>query len=127
MTRLYRSQRDKKIFGLCGGLAEAFHIDATVLRLIVVITAFFSVGTTIFIYIIASMVIPKESAYEGNHFAPTGASFNNSYSSKAHRQQPMQEQTSNIDEMMEDIEKKAMWKEIEQLRAKVAKYEKGDE
>jgi hypothetical protein len=33
---------------------------------------------------------------------------------------------SSIDEMMKDVEKKAMWKEIEELRAKVAKYEKGE-
>lgn len=122
MTKLYRSQTDKKIFGLCGGLAEAYNIDATVLRLIVVVTALFSAGTTIFIYIVASMVIPKEPGYEGNHYASAGASFGHDQ-----RYNPMHEEQSNIDEMMEDIEKKAMWKEIEQLRAKVDKYEKGDE
>jgi hypothetical protein len=31
---------------------------------------------------------------------------------------------SNIDDMMKDIEKKAMWKEIEELRAKLAQFEK---
>ena len=32
----------------------------------------------------------------------------------------------NIDEMMRDVEKKALQKEIEELRAKLANYEKGD-
>jgi hypothetical protein len=31
---------------------------------------------------------------------------------------------SDLDDMMKDIEKKAMWKEIEELRSKVAQYEK---
>jgi phage shock protein C len=33
---------------------------------------------------------------------------------------------SNIDAMMEDLEKRALKKEIEELRAKLAKHEKGD-
>ncbi|MNC16800.1 hypothetical protein D3C75_646620 [compost metagenome] len=40
--------------------------------------------------------------------------------------QQAQPANSSIDEMMKDVEKKAMWKEIEELRAKVAKYEKGE-
>jgi phage shock protein C len=33
MVRVYRSQTDKKIAGLCGGLAEAYRVDANVMRL----------------------------------------------------------------------------------------------
>lgn len=37
MKRLYRSTTDKKIAGVCGGLAEYFNIDPTILRVIFVV------------------------------------------------------------------------------------------
>jgi phage shock protein PspC (stress-responsive transcriptional regulator) len=47
--------------GLCGGLARHFNLDTTLVRLLVAAAAFFSFGTVLFIYIIASILIPKES------------------------------------------------------------------
>lgn len=61
MKKLYRSQSDHKITGLCGGLARWSGIDSTVLRLIAVAAAFFSFGTVLIFYIIASIIVPKES------------------------------------------------------------------
>ncbi|MDQ0194947.1 PspC domain-containing protein [Paenibacillus wynnii] len=60
MRKLYRSQRDKKISGLCGGLADWFGFDATVIRLIALIAAIFSFGSVLFFYFIASILVPKE-------------------------------------------------------------------
>jgi phage shock protein C len=37
MKRLYRSSTDKKIAGVCGGLAEYFNIDPTIIRVIFVL------------------------------------------------------------------------------------------
>lgn len=37
MKKLYRSQTDKKIAGVCGGLAEFFDIDATIIRVIFIV------------------------------------------------------------------------------------------
>lgn len=37
MKKLYRSQTDRKIAGVCGGLAEYFGIDATIIRIIAVV------------------------------------------------------------------------------------------
>ncbi|MDB5168618.1 MAG: PspC domain protein [Candidatus Saccharibacteria bacterium] len=37
MKKLYRSKTNKKIAGVCGGLAEYFNIDATVIRIIFII------------------------------------------------------------------------------------------
>ena len=58
MNRLYRSARDKKLFGVCGGIAEATGIDSTLIRIVLVITTFFSGGAPIPIYLIAAMVMP---------------------------------------------------------------------
>jgi phage shock protein C len=37
MKKLYRSQKDKKVAGVCAGLADYFNIDPTVVRIIFVV------------------------------------------------------------------------------------------
>lgn len=146
MKKLYRSQRDKKLFGICGGLAEVLNVDATLLRLVIVVTAFFSGGVLIPIYIIAALVIPKEptldnplmstwnqyGAGQSGYTVPQGGySYSNgpAYAAapKTHPEPVAANANEGLDHMMKDIESKAMWNEIQQLKAKLAKYEKGDE
>ncbi|MDD3612476.1 MAG: PspC domain-containing protein [Caldicoprobacterales bacterium] len=55
--KLYLSETDKKIFGVCGGLGEYFDIDSTIVRLIWVIIALSGVG--ILAYLIAGLIIPN--------------------------------------------------------------------
>ena len=57
--KLYRSRTDKKICGVCGGLAQYLNMDVSVLRLIVVLLSLF-VGGGIIAYIICALVIPEE-------------------------------------------------------------------
>ena len=57
--RLYRSRTDKVIGGVCGGLADYFDIDPTLVRLSVVLLVFFSGGLVIPCYFISWLVIPK--------------------------------------------------------------------
>ncbi len=58
--KLYLSETDKKIAGVCGGIAERFDVDSTILRLAVVflalVTAIFPVVIT---YFIAWVIIPN--------------------------------------------------------------------
>ncbi|CAH1218234.1 hypothetical protein PAECIP111892_04572 [Paenibacillus auburnensis] len=61
MKKLFRSETDKKVTGLCGGLARYFNLDTTLVRLLVAAAAIFSFGTVVFIYIVASIIVPKES------------------------------------------------------------------
>ncbi|WP_435923687.1 PspC domain-containing protein [Paenibacillus sp. DYY-L-2] len=60
MKKLYRSVTDKQISGLCGGIARYFNTDPTVVRLIALIAALCSFGTVVAIYLIASIIVPKE-------------------------------------------------------------------
>lgn len=59
--RLYRSRRDRKIAGICAGLAEYFGIDPTLMRVAWVILAFLSAGLALLPYIVLIFVIPDES------------------------------------------------------------------
>lgn len=56
---LVRSRTDRVIAGVCGGLAEYFHIDATVIRLLFVVVAFAG-GSSAFIYILLWVLMPNE-------------------------------------------------------------------
>ena len=58
MKKLYKSKTDKKLFGVCGGLAEYFNVDSTVMRLLVVFLALF-VGCGLLAYLIAALIIPS--------------------------------------------------------------------
>ena len=58
--RLYKSRQNRMISGVCGGIAEYFNIDPTVVRLIAVLLGFFAgafIGGVI-IYFICAAVIP---------------------------------------------------------------------
>lgn len=57
--KLYKSSRDKKICGVCGGIAEYYNMDSTIVRLIaVLITVAF--GSGILAYIILALVMPND-------------------------------------------------------------------
>lgn len=56
--RLTLSMHDRKIAGVCGGLADYFGIDATVVRLVFVLLIAVG-GSGIAIYLIAWIVVPS--------------------------------------------------------------------
>ncbi len=55
--RLYKS-RDKKVSGVCAGIAEYFGIDPTLIRLLWAIGTLFTIGTGILAYVICAFIIP---------------------------------------------------------------------
>jgi len=56
---LYRSRTNRSIAGVCGGIAEFFGIDSTILRLITLFLILFG-GLSLWVYIILWIVIPSE-------------------------------------------------------------------
>lgn len=63
IKRLYLAASDKKISGVCGGIAEYLEVDSTVIRLAwVVLTVLTGVAPGVIGYIIAAMVIPNPPA-----------------------------------------------------------------
>ncbi len=59
--KLYRSAKDKKIAGVCGGLGEYFDIDPTIIRLIW-LAMLFAAGSGVLAYIIAWIIVPEKPA-----------------------------------------------------------------
>lgn len=59
MKRLYKSTQNRMIFGVCGGIAEYFNIDPTLVRLGAAALALFGIGSPVIVYIIAAIIIPE--------------------------------------------------------------------
>lgn len=57
--RLTKSRTDRKLCGVCGGLAEYLNLDPTIVRLIWVLLMF-AAGTGFLAYIIAALIMPEE-------------------------------------------------------------------
>ncbi|PZD92937.1 hypothetical protein DNH61_25955 [Paenibacillus sambharensis] len=165
MRKLYRSTRDKKLFGLCGGLSDAMGVDATLIRILAIVLAVFTSGAFILVYILAALVVPKEpnmynnfgqGGYNGYGGGPgyggggaggygggggyqapgggyysqnpnqQGPGWNNWQGNSAQGQHSQPPRPGDLDSMMDDLEKKALRRELEELKAKLAKYEKGE-
>ncbi len=58
--RLYRSETNRVLGGVCGGLAEYFGIDPTLVRVLFVVFAVFG-GATLILYPILWIVVPPQS------------------------------------------------------------------
>lgn len=59
--RLTRS-RDKKIAGVCAGIADYFNLDPTLVRVVFLVGTFLTNGAFLLAYIVLSVVMPREKA-----------------------------------------------------------------
>ena len=59
--RLYRSNTDKILAGVCGGLGEYFDVDPTLVRLLWVIVSVFMAGIGgVIAYVLAWLIVPRK-------------------------------------------------------------------
>ncbi|NQU04787.1 MAG: PspC domain-containing protein [Calditrichaeota bacterium] len=58
--RLYRSEEDRLLAGICGGLGEYFSIDPVIIRLIWIFSTFATGGMCILLYLLCWIVIPRQ-------------------------------------------------------------------
>jgi|YelNatPaOPRAMG01_1025707.scaffolds.fasta_scaffold08763_4 phage shock protein C len=65
--RLYRSKKERVLLGVCGGIAEYFNVDPTLIRLIFVLLILVTGPLLPIFYIISALIIPE---------APNGVSSN---------------------------------------------------
>ena len=57
--KLYRSRTDKKLSGVCGGLAEYLNVDPTIIRLIWVLVTLCA-GAGLVAYIACALIMPEK-------------------------------------------------------------------
>ena len=61
MKKLYLT-KNSKILGVCGGIAETYDIDPTVVRLVTVFLGLITFGVAVLIYIIAWFALKEKTA-----------------------------------------------------------------
>ena len=57
--KLYRSRTDRKLAGVCGGLAQYFNLDATLIRVLFIVLAVLG-GAGLVIYLAMWIIVPNE-------------------------------------------------------------------
>jgi phage shock protein C len=57
--KLYRSKTNRQVAGVCGGLAQYFSIDPTLIRVLFVVLAVLG-GSGLLIYLVLWIIVPKE-------------------------------------------------------------------
>ncbi|NGQ95360.1 PspC domain-containing protein [Brevibacillus sp. SYP-B805] len=100
--RLYRSRTDRKLTGLCGGIAHFLGIDSTLVRIGLVLLTMFT-GFPILLYFLLALLVPKEP-YWASAFPDSVQHYHD------------------LDHEIERLEKRALQQEVSRLRAELAKY-----
>ncbi|MBR0350128.1 MAG: PspC domain-containing protein [Clostridia bacterium] len=60
--RLYKSSTDKKLCGVCAGIANFFNIDPTIIRVVFAIAAIFTTGFPFtLLYIVLAFILPEDN------------------------------------------------------------------
>ncbi len=57
--KLYKSEDNRVLCGVCGGLGEYLGIDPTIIRIVWAIMIFFA-GSGLLLYLLAAIIIPRE-------------------------------------------------------------------
>jgi phage shock protein C len=57
--RIYRSDTEKVIFGVCGGLGDYFNLDPVIFRIFFILFAF-GMGSGVLAYLVLALVIPSK-------------------------------------------------------------------
>lgn len=58
--KLYKSKTDRKVCGVCGGIAEYFNMDPTIIRVLFLLLIIFA-GGGLLAYIICALIMPEEA------------------------------------------------------------------
>ncbi|WP_409344482.1 PspC domain-containing protein [Paenibacillus sp. MBLB4367] len=118
MNKLYRSNNNVKIAGVCGGIGERYNVDPTLVRLGTVAAVLFSGGGFLFLYLAAAVLVPKAPVSSAG-FTQHDAAF----ASDAYRYDRQPDVKAAKDVWMTEEEQLAVRAKINHMRAKLAKYE----
>ncbi len=65
--KLMKAKNNKVLAGVCAGIAKYFNVDVTLVRLAAVLLVL-AMGMSIWVYIIAAVIMPEESAGDESCF-----------------------------------------------------------
>ena len=62
--KLYRSRSNRQVAGVCGGLAQYFNLDVTLIRILFVVLAVLG-GSGLLLYVAMWIIVPNEPSAAG--------------------------------------------------------------
>ena len=68
MTQLYRSNRNRVLFGVCGGVAERYGWDPTWVRLAFIAATLLG-GPGVVAYLVMALIVPKNRSLTGSEYS----------------------------------------------------------
>ena len=66
--KLYKSRTDRKICGVCGGIANYLNMDSTIVRLVTALLVL-GMGSGLLIYFVAALIMDDEPGYYQNNMS----------------------------------------------------------
>ena len=69
LRKLYRSRTQRMVAGVCGGLAEYFNVDTTVIRVLFLVITLFG-GAGLVVYVVMWILVPDASKAPPTTSAP---------------------------------------------------------
>ena len=63
--RLHRSDDQRMLLGVCGGLSEYFDIDATIIRIVFALAALFG-GGGVLVYVVLALIMPSAESLDSH-------------------------------------------------------------
>lgn len=60
-SKLTKTENDRVLAGVCGGLAKFFGMDSSVFRILFALCTIFGVGSPVIIYIILMVIMPSDT------------------------------------------------------------------
>ena len=66
--KLYKSRTDRKICGVCGGIANYLNMDSTIVRLVTALLVL-GMGSGLLIYFVAALIMDDEPGYYQNYMS----------------------------------------------------------
>lgn len=60
-NKLYRTEKDKMIAGVCGGLAECMKIDSSIIRVLFVVFSIWPLGLGLIVYLVLAVILPMKT------------------------------------------------------------------
>jgi len=98
---LRRNVGNKMVFGVASGLADYFGVDVAIIRVLFVVTAFLSAGTTLLIYLLLAIFVPEQERPGTSGPSSTGAGGESETGSPSSSQgSPDQANTSSSDPVL---------------------------
>ena len=64
--KLTRSNKNRMVAGVCGGLGDFLDIDPTIIRLLFVFGSIAGVGSALLVYLVLAIVVPPEEEIQGS-------------------------------------------------------------